>query len=294
MWGCFKRRSFELLLLLIAGWFCLHARQHSTVAFAQSVPHSLLESAFHILGTIDSPWNSMFKGVVVARDKVEFEGEGAKVGKKGGAYVTVPRGLVHFHSEHLDKTVTLDEKGFYQADLPLGFYKMTASEPRVLGASLTPYTRVFRVTEPATIVINAALQIEPTSCDGVFAGDTPEEQRESAKDACGGDDVTPIPAKDGTPFELFIRYPERQLERGGLRYKASAEMPVFVAYNLFSLQANEVFSNPKRPAYLTARGDVIVKDGSGKTQHLKDAYFRFQDGVAAQFREQLPRPQDLP
>ena len=288
-------QAHHLRFVLVAAWlFALTsgAEQYSGL-FGQSVSRQETPT-FHIQGTIESPWNPLLKGQVVAKDKVTFHAEQAvkPVGGDNSPYIAVPRTEVRFHGDRLEKTVVVDEKGFYQADLPVGVYKMTAEGPTIGGQGLTPYVRFFRVDSTTKVVLDGALYLAPTTCDIVVVTDTPEEQREEMKDACGGTDSFLLPSqKDGTPFEVFFRYPTRELTRYGFAYNGSEKAPVFVAYNLFSLQATEVHYNAKHHT-IGALGNVVVEDGSGATRHLAAAHFTFQDGVAAEFREQLPRPSE--
>lgn len=233
----------------------------------------------------------MFVNDLISRSSIKFDSEQMDSSKENGKspYIRVPRSEVKFHSDQLDKTVIVDEKGFYQADLPVGFYKMTVNGPAIGQQSLMPYARAFRVTAPTTIIINTTLQFARLTCDAVFWGDTPEEQAESFKDTCGGDDVVAMPSQNGIPLELFIRYPQRHIERYGMRYVGSENAPVFVAYGLHTLQANEVSYFAKHHE-LSASGNVVVEDGSGKAERLTGLHWILQDGVAARFRDELPRP----
>src|SRR5882672_4623814 len=63
----------------------------------------------------------------------------------------VPGTEIHFQSDQGSRIVFADNKGFYQADLPVGLYTMTAQRPSgsVAHESLVKYVRpVFRVTKP--------------------------------------------------------------------------------------------------------------------------------------------------
>src|SRR3954468_21863622 len=59
-----------------------------------------------------------------------------------------PHVEVSFAGEHISRTVVVDDKGYYQIDLPVGAYTMTAVFPP-LGAQrdsgLTKYVRFFQV-----------------------------------------------------------------------------------------------------------------------------------------------------
>ncbi len=262
----------------------------STVAFAQTAGPTSPALIFHVQGTIESPWDSMFGDQLFPTRDIKFEGAEVPPLKAtdGEASVRVPRSEVTFAGDHATKTVVVDEKGVYHADLPVGFYKMSVQGPSVAGLHLKPYTRAFRVSAPTTLVINVLLEQARLTCDGVFWGDTREEQSESFKDTCGGDDVVSLPATDGTPFELSIRYPARQVERYGLLYEGGEEHPVYVSYNLMFLRANQVHYFAKRHEIL-ASGNVVLEDGSGKVQRLRSVSLMFQDGVAAKYRDELPR-----
>src|ERR1700752_5263858 len=96
-----------------------------TIGSAQSPAHVAAVQTFHVEGTIDSITNGFFPPV-----QVVFEGDGT------------------------NQRVTVDDKGFYQIDLPLGTYSMTAEFPK---AGLTKYRRFFRVKAPATIHLDGAL-----------------------------------------------------------------------------------------------------------------------------------------
>jgi hypothetical protein len=243
-------------------------------SFAQSVPHAQPTPTFHIHGTINSTWDSWLKGQVVRRSMVTFGGEQAvkPVGGEDSPYIAVPRSWVTFNGEHANKTVVVDDKGFYSADLPIGLYKMTAEGPTIGGATLTPYVRLFRVTLPTTIVLNGSLHIKQMTCDAIGG-------LEERKDACGAEDSFPIPSKEGTPFELIIRYPGRQSTFTGYVYSGGSDPPVFVAYNLFSLEAKAVSYLPKTRT-IVASGSVVAEDGSGTTRHADLMSFRFEDGKA--------------
>jgi len=65
----------------------------------------------------------------------------------------------------------------------------------------------------------------------------------------------------------------------GFVYTGSEKVPVFVAYNLFSLQATEVRYNAKHHM-IGALGNVVVEDGSGATRHLAAAHFTFHERTA--------------
>jgi hypothetical protein len=237
-----------------------------------------------IQGTISSPWDSEIQ--LVRRDAVHFHGKPipatSSAGNSGDS-IPMPRSEVTFSSSKITKTVVVDKEGFYQLDLPVGLYKMVAEGPSIGVQSLEPYERFFRVSSPAKIVLNGSLLVAPTSCDTASGGLPIERLIEMRKDDCGGVDFFPIPAKDGSPFQLYIRYPERRPNLNGHIYgndrTATPGIRVVVAYNLFSLEANLVDYKTTTQTIL-ATGDVMIEDGSGASRRATSASFRLQDGEA--------------
>jgi lipopolysaccharide assembly outer membrane protein LptD (OstA) len=61
--------------------------------------------------------------------------------------------------------------------------------------------------------------------------------------------------------------------------KPHIEDPVFVAYDLFSLQADHVSFNAKQRK-IEASGDVVVTNESGETRHADSMAFKVEDGRA--------------
>src|SRR5579863_5188492 len=127
--------------------------------FGQSESHVAPPPTFRVQGTIDSITNG-----------------------------AIPHVEVSFVSDNTSLTVVVDDKGFYQTDLPVGTYSMTAAFPS-LGpnhtSGLTNYVRFFQVPSPTTITLNGSL-FGAYSCDGVWVGKDEKEQQEIYKDSCGG------------------------------------------------------------------------------------------------------------
>jgi hypothetical protein len=243
-------------------------------------------TTFHIEGTIGSPWDALPAGILVPRNwgaphDNEEAGKENIEDKKG--YVPLPRTEVTFQGERITRTVTVDDKGFYQTDLPIGFYKMIVRGPTVGPQALKQYVRQFRVKSPTSVVLNGTLYKARLTCDVLVGGDTEEQKMEEWKNICGAEDSFPIPSKDGSPFQIYIQYPHRQISDRGYTYIsdkiAEPDVPVFVTYNLFSLEANTVFYDVKNRT-IAASGNVVVADGSGKTRHAESLGFRVQDGQA--------------
>jgi len=242
----------------------------------QSASPQVRPQTFHVEGTISSEWDVFPAGVLIPRSwysKGESLSEGVGT---NGPYVPLPRTQITFSGEEGTKTLTVDERGFYQADLAFGTYKMRAHGPMV-----RPYVRLFRVKSPAKIVLNGTLYWARTTCDILVGGDAPEQQVQETKDACGGEDSFPVPSKDGTPFQLYIQYPKRRAANRGYIYTsdraAEPDVAVCVAYNLFSLEADTVLYDVKTRTIL-ATGHVVTADGSGRTRHADSAGFTIRDG----------------
>jgi hypothetical protein len=239
---------------------------------------------FRVEGTISSPWDSVLAGTLVPRKRLSFHGEQpikTVTADDKDSYVAVPRTEVTFRGEYATKTVTVDDKGFYQADLPVGRYKMTIEAPRIGSQALTPYERSFRVKSRGIVLLNGALYLAHMTCD-IMVGGTPERQFEETKNACGGEDRFSVPSKDGTPLELYIRYSNREVTDRGYSYGSDRHperVPVFVAYNLFALEADGV-SYDRKNSSITAVGNVVTEDGSGKIQHFDSIVFRIEDSQA--------------
>ncbi len=195
------------------------------------------------------------------------------------SYVRIPRTEITFQGEQSTKNVIVDDKGFYQTDLPIGLYKMTARGPQLGPATLTQYIRLFQISSATTIVLNGALHMAQDSCDAVLGQDADQEDW---KDICGGEDYFPIPSKYGIPFQLYVRFPQRQRSGPGILYDSEKigrpDARVFLAYNLFSLEANQVIYSPKNST-IQATGNVVISDIAGVT-HTDSEIFKIENGQA--------------
>lgn len=196
----------------------------------------------------------------------------------------VPEVTVTFEAEEVSKTLYTDDRGIYEADLPVGLYTMTARSPdRVLGLYQRP---LFRVASPASLVLDIALETYiRSSCDlGVPPSSTHIPDADDAKDACGGRDFLPLPSDDGVPFQLLVEYESRKRTDRGYAYSARPLLPrpatpVFVAYNLFTLQAHHVVYDVQGRT-LKATGDVVATNADGATQRADSMTFKIENGEA--------------
>ena len=209
---------------------------------------------FEIRGVIRT-----LSGSVVSNAEVQFErADGAKI----------------------SQTVSSDKVGFYKAQLSVGLYTMTVVDRS--DQSLQKYRRpLFRVTSPRNIVLNITLYPAEPHCDPVIPFSGPALTAEGYADICGGWDFLPAPSKEGVPFELFVRYSRRRPTNEGRIYLSdpSRGYRVFVAYNLFSLYADQVVYDGKSQR-LEAIGDVVTTDQSGKSRRADSMTLKIADGLA--------------
>ncbi len=193
----------------------------------------------------------------------------------------VPRAEVTFKGEQITKTISSDSRGRYGAQLPVGAYTMTAS-----WAGVEKFQRpLFRVESGRAIALNVTFYPDASNCDPVFSRlaspdgtpKSPAPTQADYNDECGGRDYLPIPSEHNLIFDLLVQYSKRQRADSGSTYRHDARGPVFVAYNLFSLEADMVIYDVKNRT-IVATGHVVVADGSGKTRHADSMGFKIEDG----------------
>lgn len=204
---------------------------------------------------------------------------------------SVPGAAVTFEGNNISKTASADKNGFYETDLPIGIYTMTAQD---LSKLHYKYVRPpFRVTSSTSVTLNVTFYAG-SSCD--LKSPTPEDVR----NGCEGVDLFPLPSKDNVPFQLSIQYSSRQpidrrceysglkvslrpIGRGdkysSLKTPADLKIRVFVAYNLFTLQAYHVVYDVEGRT-LEATGDVVATNADGATQRADSMTFKIENGEA--------------
>ena len=73
---------------------------------------------------------------------------------------------VTFHSDQVSQTVVADDNGFYQADIPVGLYTMTAQAQGYLYRGFGPFRRpLFRLSPGRNIVLDVHLHVARNNCD---------------------------------------------------------------------------------------------------------------------------------
>jgi len=246
-------------------------------------------ATFRVEGTITSAWDSFPKDYLVPRRMITFEGTHIEENGAGDKEenVSIPRTEVTFSGERTNKTVTVDEHGRFHAELPVGIYRMVARGPQVGGLLLTKYARMFQANSPATITLSGTLYFDRANCDSVISGETESQRLEAWKNVCGGEDTYSSPTKDGAPLEIYFRYSKREPTTDGYIYKGESgtsrsQPPVFVAYNLFCLEAEKV-TYVSKAQMIKASGNVVTVDGTGKTHTADSVSVTLRDGVALPF-----------
>jgi hypothetical protein len=192
---------------------------------------------------------------------------------------------VTFESKTNSKTVLSDDRGIYEADLPLGTYTMTA---RAQDKHLEIYKRPpFRVMSAMDLVFDISLDaLELIACDsGVpSSGRMPDEN--DVSDACGGSDVFTLPSVHGVQFQMFIRFAHRERTDhlyAYAKWPVARYSPVFVAYNLFTLRANQVVYDEQTQT-LHAEGYVVATNEKGEVRRADSMAFRIENGEAIQLQ----------
>lgn len=191
---------------------------------------------------------------------------------------------VTFESPKTSITVSSDSNGFYEAKLPDGLYTMTA---KPVQRYLQSYRRpLFRALSPTGLTFNITLGPPGPFCD---VGKPVPGQPPPADDGvriCGGADSFPIPSQDKIPFDLYIQYETRRPTNEGYTYNTGEHLPgsqsaVFMAYNLFTLQADHAVYDVQDRT-LEAMGNVVVSNADGSTKRADSMKFRIEDGAATE------------
>lgn len=194
----------------------------------------------------------------------------------------VPGAEVTFESQKISTTVSSDKSGYYEANLPVGLYSMTA---KPVERYLQRYRRpLFRVASPTSLTFNITLDTAGPFCDiKKPVLDQPLPADDGVR-ICGGADSFPVPSQDGVPFDLFIQYETRRPTDRGYTYNTGAHLPgsqspVFVAYNLFTVQADHVLYDVQGRT-LEATGNVVATSADGATKRADSMAFKIENGEA--------------
>ena len=186
--------------------------------------------------------------------------------------------------DEISRSVFTDQNGFYETDLPAGLYAMTVRSDR---SKVPEYVRPpFRVAASLNLTFDPTLDPQ-LSCEATTTTGELALTEDEALNACGGRAIFSIPSKDNVPFQLSIGYVARRMGKLGYEYLSEnipgGKIPVTVAYNLFTLRANQVRYDIKTHT-LHAIGDVIVERADGPTRKAESATVRFKNGEAVALR----------
>jgi Carboxypeptidase regulatory-like domain len=250
-----KRRVFS-----DRGAFVLHYPKHT---FAPPVIALLLSGA--LFGQAASRLGSTH-----IHGKVEYSHEGTPA----------PGTELTFQNAGITQTVTTNQDGQYQVDLPPALYTMTAK-----GGSFGEYDRpLFRAAPGKDLNLNVQMPADLT-CDYVLPAPGHAPLRHSNDvDACGGARDT-FPAPEGnTPFEIAIRYQSRRKTDLGFVYYVAKTAPSYdpqveVAYNVFTLHANRVVFDV-RDHTVSASVYVISEWADGATKRAESLRVKLANGQA--------------
>ncbi len=197
----------------------------------------------------------------------------------------IPGANVSFHSDQETKQVSTNANGIYEADLDLGVYTMTVLSPHFHAF----YRPAFRITSPTRVTVDATLHVAG-SCDVVGSNSsgtppTAAELDEGARLFCRREESFPVPALDGIPFEVYVHYGNRKADKNIFTYTSQKSLApqIFVAYNLFSLLADNVVYDASHQT-LEASGHVVVVKEAAETDRADSMSFRFSNGQAIPLR----------
>lgn len=166
------------------------------------------------------------------------------------------------------KTVKADNRGAYEADLPLGLWTMTL---RAGPDDTTEFARSrhFQASTPGNLVFNFYLR-PPIACS---VRGTPEQRAA----LCWGEEFHEVPSsvQDAT-FEVDLFDLSNQFGIPCGIVEGKSHHREFATYNLLTVEADHL-SYHSSEKILQACGDVLMQDESG--EHKADSVrLRLQDG----------------
>ncbi len=184
------------------------------------------------------------------------------------------------------RTVTTNDAGVYEADLPLGLWTMivqsyspTDAQKYKLTSGKTYDVSVYRrppfhVDAPINLVMDISLPV------GSLCGNmsTTPEGLAHLSALCAGEEFFPAPSADGVPFEVHLWGGSYGLVSCTGADNVEGCKREFATYNLLSVAADKIVYHPPE-RILGASGNVVVGDESG--EHRADSIaFKIQDGLA--------------
>jgi hypothetical protein len=193
---------------------------------------------------------------------------------------------ITFENKRLATTVTTNSLGVYEINLPLGDYTMTVRGPTGFRSYRRP---LFHLVSPATL--DATLLVGDPCGERIIVDSSgapvTEQDIKAATEACRHEELVSIPSGDGLQLELSIRYGSRTRIGDVCSYVGEKtqqyQAPVFVTYDLFSLQADTVTYN-LQTQIVEASGHVIAVIESAATQSSRSMMFKIENGRVVQVR----------
>jgi hypothetical protein len=234
-----------------------------------------------------------FSGYSTASEE-DFEISGMM--RSGVDNARVPQTAVTFEAEGFRQTFYTNAEGSYKGRLPAGLYSMMAV-PREEG--LESYRRpIFEGRPSSKVVLNGILFSKESSCDlGVLPSSHHVPDDNDRKNDCGGIELFSVPSNVKAPLELLIRYRSRRASPDGGYIYANGwdsgpstvyrngsdphkfKIPVFVAYDLFSLWADQV-TYDFHTQTLHAIDNVVMMTGQGETIRAAEVKVKISNGSA--------------
>jgi hypothetical protein len=143
---------------------------------------------------------------------------------------------------------------------------------------------LFRVASPTSLTFNITLDPAGPFCDSKKPALDPPAPADDGVRVCGGADFFPVPSQDEVPFDVFIQYETRRPTDRGFTYNTGAHLPgsqspVFVAYNLFTLQADHVLYDVQSRK-LETTGNVVATNADEATKRADSMTFKIENGEA--------------
>lgn len=210
----------------------------------------------------------------------------------------VPGVSITVENEVLRQVVTTAQDGTYKIDLPVGTYRVKASQPGFCPARRPP----FRLVSATNIIVNFTLIPCPIVSELKIRNEEIVGERDRYRDPFS-EERFPLVHDSGTPLELVVRYGSRQGDHSLVRYGGTkvlydeqADNPqgsvrrekylgATISYDLLTIRADKLQLD-QTTFRLEGEGNVVVEDGK---QSL-----RVKRVVVADLRKDEPVVETIP
>jgi hypothetical protein len=178
-------------------------------------------------------------------------------------------------------TVYSDANGRYMTNLRPGAYTMNVLYG-VGPSGLWSERPLFQTRPNRHLFFDVYFEMTQSSCDmGTSAGH--ELTKADYDDACGGTDSFEIKSDTGSAFTAEIHFRSRRREANSIVYSSGYGgfppfPPVNVAYNLFSVRANEIVYDVQT-SILTASHAVEFGEATARLQEADTVRVKLKDGT---------------